>query len=259
MLLVAFLITGLASNSTTISTSISNLVVGKSNITQSINTEGVKAETSSKGQAKTKSDKSEVNSVKVISEPISGSGIKFTHGSKASWSNCKAINYILTEGTTAPQAEMVASALKTMGKSRGLVFAFSGYSKEISRANWGEGFNNGTYRPVLISFIEPSQTDMLGKNNAGGAVVNRFSDDLQLFVSGTVAINIDVYNNLEDGYSEGKSKGNLLLHEFGHLVGLDHVDDKSALMHPSISDLTENGLNSKDSDVLHTFPASCKS
>jgi predicted Zn-dependent protease len=100
---------------------------------------------------------------------------------------------------------------------------------------------------------------MLGKNNAGGAVVNRFSDDLQLFVSGTVAININTYNNLKDGYSEGKSKGNLLLHEFGHLVGLDHVDDKSALMHPSINDLTENGLNSDESDVLHTFPASCKS
>jgi hypothetical protein len=152
MLLVAFLITGLASNSTTISTTISNLVVGKSSITQSNSREGVKAETSSKGQAKTKLGKSEVKSVKVISEPVSDSGIKFTYGSKASWSNCKPINYILTEGTTAPQAEMVASALKTMGKSRGLVFTFAGYSKEISRANWGEGFNNGTYRPVLTCF-----------------------------------------------------------------------------------------------------------
>lgn len=254
MILLAFLFAGLSTNST----GISNLIVGASSISQSQNNVTIQAKSSGKTTPQAKTGKSEVKSGKITATPISDSGIKFTYGSKTSWSNCKSINYLLTEGTTASQAEMVASSLRTMGKSRGLTFNFAGYSKEVSRANWGESLIDGDYRPVLISFVDPSKTDMLGKNNAGGAVVNRSGDDESLFVSGTVAFNINTYNNLKDGYSEGKSKGNLLMHEFGHLIGLDHVEDNSALMHPSITDRTENGLNGSESDVLHSYPATCK-
>ena len=252
MILLAFLLAGLSSNSN----AISDLIVGTSSVSQ--NTTTIEANSSAKSTPQAKSGKSQVKSGKITATPISDSGIKFTFGSKASWSNCKAINYLLTEATTTSQAEMVASSLKTIGKSRGLSFNFSGYSKEVSRANWGENLTDGDYRPVLISFVDPSNTDMLGKSNAGGAVVNRSGDDVNLFVSGTVAINLNTYNTLKDGYADGKSKGNLLMHEFGHLIGLDHVEDSSALMYPTITERTENGLNSKESDVLHAFPATCR-
>lgn len=211
-----------------------------------------------KSSPQTSSDKNGEELNKVDSGPIFDEGIKFTYGSKVSWSSCKAIPYVLSKGTTESQAELVASALKTMGGSRGLSFAFAGYSKKIAHQKWGEELTKGEYRPVLISFVKPAQTDLLGKNNAGGAVVNRSGEDSNLYVSGTVAFNLNTFNNLKDGFVGGKSKGNLLLHEFGHLIGLEHVKKTSALMNPNVNDGTENGLNDNELSSLRSFSATCK-
>ena len=73
-----------------------------------------------------------------------------------------------------------------------------------------------------------------------------------------MAFNINTYNSLGDGFSEGKLKGNLLMHEFGHLIGLDHVKKTSALMYPTINDRTENGLNDNELSSLRSFSATCK-
>lgn len=208
-------------------------------------------------QTQTKANKNQAQLEKKEAALILDPGIKFTYGSKTSWSSCKAIPYVLSKGTTESKAELVASALKTMGESRGLSFAFAGYSKKIAHQKWGEELTKGEYRPVLISFVKPTQTDLLGKNNAGGAVVNRSGEDSNLYVSGTVAFNLNTFNNLKDGFVGGKSKGNLLLHEFGHLIGLEHVKKTSALMNPTVNDGTENGLNDNELSSLRSFSATC--
>lgn len=247
-LFLVLLAVGILTNIQSVSKSISDqLEVARNTAT---------TEWNSQTQAKANKDQAELE--KKEAALILDPGIKFTYGSKTSWSSCKPIPYLLSKGTTQSQAELVASSIKTIGKSRGLSFVFVGYSKKIAHSNWGEGFTNGEYRPVLISFVKPSQTDLLGKSNAGGAVVNRFSDDLNLYVAGAVAFNINTYNSLGDGFSEGKSKGNLLMHEFGHLIGLDHVKKTSALMYPTINDRTENGLNDNELSSLRSFSATCK-
>ena len=45
----------------------------------------------------------------------------------------------------------------------------------------------------------------------------------------------------DEGYDEAKS---VVLHELGHLVGLDHVDDQDELMNP-VSDGSINRVQSR--------------
>lgn len=184
--------------------------------------------------------------------------IKYTYGEDSGWNPCEDIKYILSEDTTQEMKSILEESMKKIEELRMVKFKFMGYTTEVSSINWGEELENNSYRPVLISFTSPKKTDVLGSGNAGGAVVNRSGTNPDIFVSGTIAYNRGIFEGLKDGFTDGASKGNLILHELGHLVGLGHVDVKGSLMYPILNNETEKGFSSSEGDFLRLNSRSCK-
>ena len=48
------------------------------------------------------------------------------------------------------------------------------------------------------------------------------------------------------GFGAGLTRGNLEQHELGHVIGLDHVQDRGQVMYPSISDQSPDGYGPGD-------------
>ena len=65
------------------------------------------------------------------------------------------------------------------------------------------------------------------------------------YVSGEVVFDT-VQPVLAAGFGPGLTRGNLVLHELGHVVGLDHVADRTQLMNAAIHEASPNGYATGD-------------
>jgi hypothetical protein len=79
----------------------------------------------------------------------------------------------------------------------------------------------------------------------GGSTSYWRGDTDEAYVSGEVVFDTEQLA-LQPGFGAGLTRGNLVLHELGHVVGLDHVADRSQLMHASIHQGSPNGYAAGD-------------
>jgi len=100
-----------------------------------------------------------------------------------------------------------------------------------------------SWEPVLVTLTTPEEVGWLTPDDRALAVPVAID---QVFVTGQVLLNGD--EALETDFaSRDDSWGSTLLHEVGHLVGLDHVDDPEQLMYPyPLAGIAEFG----DGDLL---------
>lgn len=61
-----------------------------------------------------------------------------------------------------------------------------------------------------------------------------------------VVLDRDGLARLRPGFGAGATRGNVILHELGHSVGLEHVTDRRQLMFPSLSSAAPNGYAAGD-------------
>ena len=66
------------------------------------------------------------------------------------------------------------------------------------------------------------------------------------YVTGQVVFDRADLGQLAPGFGTGRVRGNLVLHELGHLVGLDHVDDRSQMLHTTVHGATPDGYAAGD-------------
>lgn len=99
-------------------------------------------------------------------------------------------------------------------------------------------------QPVLVAWATADEVPDLAGDVAGiggsTAVERGFRD--RTYVTGQVVLDADVYDDLDDGDDlEYASAQAIVDHEFGHLVGLDHVDDPGELMYADNVGVTTYG------------------
>ena len=73
--------------------------------------------------------------------------------------------------------------------------------------------------------------------------------------SGMVVVDPAATAALRSGFGSGRTRGSVLLHELGHVVGLQHVGDRGQTMYPSVSDTSSGSYGAGDRAGLRAVGA----
>ena len=154
------------------------------------------------------------------------------------WDPCRPIHLVLNNAASPPGADaLVREAVASVHSETGLQFVFDGATTETPAGGRGplETSRYGDrWSPVLVAWTDPSvvpglQGDVAGL--AGPVSAPYFTASQQHWVSGTVKLDGPQFRQVlqeADGWSAARA---IVMHEFAHLVGLNHVPVKDQLMY----------------------------
>ena len=165
-------------------------------------------------------------------------------GEPVGWDPCRPIRYVVNRAGAPPAADyLLADAVAEVQRVTGLVMVLEATTDEVPGAQrplvqvdrYGQ-----RWAPVLVSWSDPVSAPYLAGPVAGYAgpqAVDGAGQDSRRYVTGEVVLDGPQLAEMAAG-SAGLARARaVLLHELVHLVGLDHVNDPSQLMHPSTTPL----------------------
>jgi len=160
-------------------------------------------------------------------------------GGPARWDPCETITYAVnTRGVTSPVQPDLKEALRRVTRATGVEFRSVGTTQEtffgaylrmryrgvIRKAAliliW---VDHDDYQAILRRLHDPRPSIAFAKTMAG-----LYANQDQYF-GGIVVVDADA--TAGRGFGDRYAHGSVLLHELGHIVGLDHVKDPDQLMY----------------------------
>jgi hypothetical protein len=146
------------------------------------------------------------------------------------WSTCRPIEYVVNpDGAPDDWDDLVGDAVETMSKATGLVFEDLGTTDD--RDFEGRFGPAGQPRPVLVGWADADEVDGLAGDVAGLAGPMSGGEGMfPTYVTGRVVLDREAFEDIESLPGAEVQQRAIVLHELGHLVGLDHVDDPTELM-----------------------------
>jgi hypothetical protein len=176
-------------------------------------------------------------------------------GTPVGYSPCRPLHYAVNAALApAGAARLVDDAIRTISRATGIRFVSDGATTEApspSRAPFQEAAYGNRWVPLLIAWTTPEQAPQLKGPviGTGGSTHFSFGDGPKSFVTGS--LELDAPQIAEDlSRSDGAAYATaVILHELGHVMGLEHVDDPVQLMYPEIG--TPDGLAAGDLNGLH--------
>jgi hypothetical protein len=167
-------------------------------------------------------------------------------GRPVRWNPCQPIHYVVNVAhAPSGSLEDVQQAISEVSAATGIVFVYDGSTSEVpqrDRAAYQASAYGDRWAPVVIAWVSQAQTDIeFQKGDEYYAAVARplAQGTPPQFVSGWVAVNAGDPN--PTGWSYPGAQGPTVLHELGHVMGLDHVTSQAELMEPSGGDMTSYG------------------
>lgn len=141
---------------------------------------------------------------------------------------------------------MVLDGLERVNRATGLQLRYVGASER--RPQWDRGRFEVSREeledpdPVLVSFADAAEVPQLEGQVAGiaGSVVVGDGRDRR-YLTGQVTLDTDTLRELGQRRGGTEVAAAITLHELGHLVGLDHVDDPGELMYAVTTDQRDFG------------------
>jgi hypothetical protein len=143
------------------------------------------------------------------------------------------------------------AAMRTLGAKTGMSFTYRGATGEVPR----KGSGAKQTADIIIAYTTPAKTNypLSGPTaGVGGASTGNLrqaggTNDTVAFTKGFLVIDTpDMLRLFKPGMGAGVTRGNLLLHELGHVVGLGHVTKPGLMMNGSMTRSTPNGYAGGD-------------
>ena len=159
---------------------------------------------------------------------------------------CRPIHYVIrAQGEVAGGREIVTEAVSRVSQATGLRFVYDGLTSEgptRQRPSYQPKRHGDRWAPVLISWVTPADNlDFAGAGvkddpidymvlGEGGSLSAGLPHQPRAKVTGTVQLNARQLKNAMQRPRGHKIVRAVVLHELGHLVGLNHVSSTSDLM-----------------------------
>jgi len=151
-------------------------------------------------------------------------------------------------------ATNIPEAIDTISQATGIRFIYDGATAEqpsAQRAPYQPDSYGDRWAPLLVSWTTPEVAPQLKGKVIGTGGSTHFSYDggPKTFVTGSLELDSpQIAEELEQ--PDGKLYATaVILHELGHVMGLEHVDDHRQLMYPEIG--TPEGLAAGDLNGLY--------
>ena len=165
-------------------------------------------------------------------------------GTPYRWDPCTPIHYVVDE---APPGAMptIREAVERVSDATGITFVYDGPAERTTDTYYRMQFErpfvlgeSRSWEPVLIDRIDTEHFTRLAQTDLAAAFATPWSPKGDLdgtYVSGLVAVDEGLPIPL--GFGARASLGIVLMHELGHVMGLDHVPDGDQLMwSPDVAD-----------------------
>jgi ribosomal protein L24E len=174
-------------------------------------------------------------------------------GGPARYNPCVDQHYVINPALAPPGAAAeVRAAFDRLSFATGIRFVYDGTTTEAhtlfgERQAYQPARYGNRWAPILVSWTSAVVEPLLsgGTLGYGGSTSFWFNDSDEAYITGEVVLDVEG-SILRDGFGAGLTRGNLVLHELGHVAGLDHVNDRSQLMYPSIHAGTTDGYATGD-------------
>ena len=129
---------------------------------------------------------------------------------------------------------LVREAVDLIGQATGLEFVYDGTTTDRPRwsgPNRPQGLRGAD--PVLVAFADSEEVPELAGRVAGVGGSVQVTDQFgkARYVTGQVTLDSDAFARIQNRMDGRAEQLAIVLHEFGHLVGLDHVQDRNELMY----------------------------
>jgi len=150
-------------------------------------------------------------------------------------------------------------AMKKLSKATGMNFTYEGRTRQVpqdtARRDWWQRQKKAE---IVISWVRQdrsSRTNLLGAGGSGWAAgTGGYSFKMWTIDGksrgaagrGFVVLDAKQDRKLRPGFGRGSTRGALLMHELGHVVGLEHVGSTGQLMYPTVLSRSDTDYASGD-------------
>jgi hypothetical protein len=139
-------------------------------------------------------------------------------------------------------------AVARLGDATGMTFRYRGSTKQIPKDTSTSWASRQKSAEIVIAWVKQSRragrTNLLGVSGGryaagSGGYAYKFwkvGNDPWSGATGRGFVVLDAAQNkkFKPGFGKGATRGELLLHELGHVVGLNHVTSRKQVMYPTI-------------------------